>query len=134
MSLTIMNNFFRRLPLTTKLLLLTLFPILLIVYLSIGIYQEKTRSVQLVQGYIEHIDESADIAELISSLQMERRHSFAYALKKDMDSRVQMETYRLATDAAIKKLAQRNDSSLRNFEDYTFLTNLKGIRSTIDRG
>ena len=106
MNLTIMNNFFRRLPLTTKLLLLTLFPILLIVYLSIGTYQEKTRSVQLVQGYIERIDESADIADLISSMQMERRHSFAYALKKDMDSRVQMETYRLATDAAIKKLAK----------------------------
>ena len=129
-----MNNFFRRLPLTTKLLLLTLFPILLIVYLSIGIYQEKTRSVQLIQGYIERIDESADIAELISSLQMERRHSFAYALKKDMDSRVQMETQRLATDLAIKKLDQRNDSTLRNFEDYTFLKNLKGIRSAIDSG
>ena len=56
MNLTIMNNFFRRLPLTTKLLLLTLFPILLIVYLSIGIYQEKTRSVQLIQGYIERIE------------------------------------------------------------------------------
>ncbi len=35
---------------------------------------------------------------------------------------------------AIKKLGQRNDSTLRNFEDYTFLTNLKGIRSAIDSG
>ena len=129
-----MNNFFRRLPLTTKLLLLTLFPILLIVYLSIGIYQEKTRSVQLIQGYIERISESADIAELISTLQMERRYSFAYALKKDMDSREQMGAQRLVTDLAIKKLDQRNDSTLRNFEDYTFLKNLGGIRSAIDSG
>src|SRR5436190_12793115 len=108
-----MNNFFRQLPLTTKLLLLTLFPILLIVYLSIGIYQEKTKSVQLIQGYIERIDESADIADVISSLQMERRYGFAYALKKDMDSRERMETQRVATDLAIKKLDQRNDSSLK---------------------
>ena len=129
-----MNNFFRRLPLTTKLLLLTLFPILLIVYLSIGIYQEKTRSVQLIQGYIERISESADIADLISTLQMERRYSFAYALKKDMDSREQMEAQRSATDLAIKKLDQRNDSTLRNFEEYTFLKNLKGVRSAIDSG
>ena len=129
-----MNNFFRRLPLTTKLLLLTLFPILLIVYLSIGIYQEKTRSVQLIQGYIERISESADIADLISTLQMERRYSFAYALKKDMDSREQMGAQRLTTDLAIKKLDQRNDSTLRNFEEYTFLKNLKGIRSAIDSG
>jgi PAS domain S-box-containing protein len=129
-----MNNFFRQLPLTTKLLLLTLFPILLIVYLSIGIYQEKTKSVQLIQGYIERIDESADIADVISSLQMERRYGFAYALKKDMDSRERMETQRVATDLAIKKLDQRNDSSLKNFKDYTFLKNLGGIRSAIDSG
>src|SRR4030095_10506876 len=99
-----MNNFFRRLPLTTKLLLLTLVPILLIVYLSIGIYHDKTRNVQLIQGYIERIDESADIAELIGSLQTERRHSFAYAIKKDLDSRAQMDAQRGLTDLALKKL------------------------------
>jgi PAS domain S-box-containing protein len=129
-----MNNFFRRLPLTTKLLLLTLFPILLIVYLSIGIYHEKTRNVQLIQGYIERIDESADIADLIGSLQTERRYSFAYALKKDFDSRTQMEAQRPITDLAIRKLDQRNDSALRNFEDYTSLRNISGVRSAIDRG
>jgi PAS domain S-box-containing protein len=129
-----MNNFFRRLPLTTKLLLLTLFPILLIVYLSIGIYRDKTRNVELIQGYIERIDESADIAELIASLQTERRYSFAYALKKDMDSRTEMDAQRLVTDLAIKKLDQRKDSILNNFEDYTSLRNLDGVRSAIDSG
>src|SRR5678815_3379033 len=129
-----MNNFFRRLPLTTKLLLLTLVPILLIVYLSIEIYHQKTRNVQLIQGYIERIDESADIAELIASLQTECRHSFAYALTRDINSHTQMETQRLVTDLAIKKLDQRNDSTLRNFEDYTSLKNLNGVRAAIDRG
>jgi hypothetical protein len=65
---------------------------------------------------------------------MERRYSFAYAIKKDMDSQEQMEAQRLVTDLAIKKLGHRNDSTLRNFEDYTFLKNLNGIRSAIDRG
>jgi len=129
-----MNNFFRRLPLTTKLLLLTLVPILLIVYLSIEIYHQKTRNVQLIQGYIERIDESADIAELIASLQTECRHSFAYALTRDINSHTQMETQRLVTDLAIKKLDQRNDSTLRNFEDYTSLKNLNGVRASIDSG
>src|SRR5689334_20975458 len=129
-----MNNFFRRLPLTTKLLLLTLFPIVLIVYLSIGIYHEKTRNVQLIQGYIQRIDESADIADLISSLQTERRYSFAYALKKDADSRTHMDGQRLATDLAIKKLDQRSDSTIKNFEEYTFLKNINGVRAAIDTG
>jgi len=129
-----MNNFFRRLPLTTKLLLLTLFPIVLIVYLSIGIYREKTRNVELIQGYIERIDESADIAELISSLQSERRTSFAYAIKRDVSSRTEMDAQRLVTDLAIKKLRRRNDSLLTSFEEYTSLRNLDGIRAAIDSG
>jgi len=129
-----MNNFFRRLPLTTKLLLLTLFPILLIVYLSIGIYREKTRNVELIQGYIERIDESADIADLISSLQSERRTSFAYAIKRDVNSRTEMDAQRLVTDLAIKKLRRRNDSMLTSFEEYTSLRNLDRIRAAIDSG
>ena len=129
-----MNNFFTRLPLTIKLLLLTLFPILLIVYLSVGTYREKTGNVQLIQGYIERIDESADIADLIGSLQIERRHSFAFTLKKDQDSRAQMQAQRRVTDLAINKLDRRNDSTLKNFKDYTSLKNLDGIRFAIDRG
>jgi len=129
-----MNNFFRRLPLTTKLLLLTLFPIVLIVYLSIGIYREKTRNVELIQGYIERIDESADIADLISSLQSERRTSFAYAIKRDVNSRTEMDAQRLVTDLAIKKLRRRNDSMLTSFEEYTSLRNLDRIRAAIDSG
>jgi len=129
-----MNNFFTRLPLTIKLLLLTLFPILLIVYLSVGTYREKTRNVQLIHGYIERIDESADIADLIGSLQIERRHSFAFTLKKDQDSRAQMQDQRRVTDLAINKLDRRNDSTLKNFKDYTSLKNLDGIRFAIDRG
>src|SRR5436853_5099380 len=111
-----MNSFFARLPLTTKLLLLTLFPIALIIYLTIGIYNEKEKRVQLIHGYIERIDESIDISDLIRSLQTERRYSFAFALKKDVGSKAQMEVQRLTTDLAIKKLNQRNDSTLKNFE------------------
>ena len=129
-----MNNFFRRLSLTTKLLLLTLFPIAFIIYLSIGIYNEKSKKVQLLKGYIDRINESVEISDLINALQVERRHSFAYALKKDIDSRAQMEIQRPVTDLAIKKLDQLKDSTLKNFEDYTSLRNLGAIRTAIDSG
>lgn len=129
-----MNNFFRRLSLTSKLLLLTLIPIALIVYLSLEIYNEKSKRVELFRGYIGRINESADISDLISALQTERRYSFSYALKKDIDSRARMEIQRPATDLSIKKLAERQDSALKNFEDYTFLKNLGAIRTAIDSG
>jgi PAS domain S-box-containing protein len=134
MPLSNMNNFFRRLSLPAKLLLLTLFPLALIIYLAIGIYNEKTKKVELLQGYIDRINESADISDLVNALQIERRHSFAYGLKKDIDSRAQLEAQRPATDLAIKKLEQRKDSTLKNFQDYTFLKNLAGIRKAMDSG
>src|SRR6266404_865795 len=129
-----MNNFFRRLSLPVKLLLLILFPLALIIYLAIGIYSEKSKKVELLEGYIDRINESADISDLINALQIERRHSFAYGLKKDIDSRAQLEAQRPGTDLAIKRLEQRNDSTLKNFKDYTFLKNLENIRKAIDSG
>jgi len=114
--------------------MLTLLPIALIVYLSLEIYGEKSRKVELFNGYIERIDLSARLSDLITTLQTERRYSFAYALKKDLGSRAQMEVQRPVTDLAIKNLEQIKDSSLLNFKEYTFLKNLDVIRGAIDKG
>ena len=129
-----MNTFFIRLSLPVKLFLLILFPIALIIYLTIGIYSEKSRKVELLSGYIDRINLSSDISDLINALQLERRHSFAYGLKKDIDSRAELEAQRPVTDLAIKRIEQRKDSTLKNFKDYTFLKNLGSIRTAIDSG
>ena len=129
-----MNNFFTRLSLPVKLLLLILFPIALIVYLTVGIYSEKTKKVELLSGYIDRIGLSSDLSDLINALQVERRHSFAYGLKKDIDSRAELEVQRPITDVAIRKIEQRKDSTLKNFKDYTFLKQLGRIRRAIDSG
>jgi PAS domain S-box-containing protein len=129
-----MNNFFIRLSLPVKLFLLILFPIGLIIYLTIGIYSEKSKKVELLGGYIDRINLSSDFSDLINALQLERRHSFAYGLKKDIDSRAELEAQRPVTDLAIKRIEQRKDSTLKNFKDYTFLKNLGSIRTAIDSG
>lgn len=129
-----MHKFFTRLSLPVKLLVLILFPIALIIYLTIGIYNEKTTKVALLSGYIDRINLSSDFSDLINALQLERRHSFAYALKKDLDSKASLEVQRPFTDLAIKRIEQRKDSTLKNFKDYTFLKQLASIRVTIDSG
>src|SRR5436190_20485949 len=129
-----MNTFFIRLSLPVKLFLLILFPIALIIYLTIGIYSEKSKKVELLSGYIDRINLSSDISDLINALQLERRHSFSYGLKKDIDSRAQLEAQRPVTDRAIKKLEERNDSTLKDFKDYTFLKNLENVRKVVDTG
>ena len=107
-----MTDFFKKLSLPTKLLLLILIPLALITYLSFELYSEKSKKVDLLAGYINRIIVSADISDLINALQLERRHSFSYGLKKDIDSRAQLEAQRPVTDRAIKKLEERNDSTL----------------------
>ena len=129
-----MNNFFRKLPLQVKLLLLILFPLALVTYLSFELYSEKSKKVDLLAGYIDRIAEAQDIADLINALQLERRHSFAFALKKDIDSRSQLEAQRPVTDLAIKNLEERKDSTLKDFKEYTFLKNLEHVRKAIDSG
>lgn len=129
-----MDNFFKRLSLTKKLLLLILFPLALIIYLSFELYSEKSKKVELLSGYIDRITISADISDLINALQMERRHSFAYGLKKDIDSRAQLEAQRPATDIAMKRLEEKKDSTLEDFKEYTFLKDLENIRRAVDTG
>ena len=129
-----MNNFFRKLSLPVKLLLLVLFPLALVIYLTFEIYNEKTNRVDLLAGYLERINISVNISDLMNSLQLERRHSYAYAIKKDIDSRAAMEIQRPVTDLAIKLLQQKKDSTLRDFTNYTFLNNLENIRLAIDKG
>lgn len=129
-----MNNFFKRLPLPVKLLLLILFPLALVTYLCFELYNEKSKKVDLLAGYIDRIAEAQDISDVINSLQLERRHSFAFALKKDIESRSQLEAQRPATDLAIKKLEDRKDSTLKDFKEYTFLRNLQHVRQAIDSG
>jgi len=67
-----MNDFFRRLSLPVKLLLLVLFPLALIIYLTFEIYSEKNKRVELLSGYLNRINLSADISNLINALQLER--------------------------------------------------------------
>jgi len=129
-----MNNFFKRLSLPLKLLLLILFPLALVAYLSFELYNEKSKKVDLLAGYIDRIAEAQDISDLINALQLERRQSFAFALKKDIDSRSQLEAQRPVTDLAIKNLEERKDSTLKDFKDYTFLNNLQNTRHAIDSG
>jgi PAS domain S-box-containing protein len=129
-----MNNFFGRLPLPVKLLLLILFPLALVTYLSFELCSEKSKKVDLLAGYIDRIAEAQDISDVINALQLERRHSFAFALKKDIDSRSQLEAQRPVTDMAIKNLEDRKDSTLKDFKDYTFLKNLEHVRRAIDSG
>jgi signal transduction histidine kinase len=125
-----MITFFRKLPLIIKLLLIGITPILFLIYFSILIYKEKTINVKLISDYIERIDQSVNVGNLISNLGKERRYSYLYLLKKDSLDKLKQQ--RLITDSLIKILGKSTNVALADFRKYTFLDSLTSIRSRID--
>lgn len=125
-----MNNFFRRLPLAGKLVLISVVPLIMLIYLSIEVYYEEVVKLSLFDSYMEKINESEQINALINELQEERRLSFDYAMHKTPHEAVLHQ--RPATDAVIRQLERSNDAGISSFSKYTFLTNLPGIRASID--
>jgi signal transduction histidine kinase len=125
-----MNSFFRKLPLSIKLMLIGIIPVLFLIYLSNQLYDAKKQNVKLIEDYIEHLHKSGNIASLINELENERRYSYEYALKKDGYGNLMIQRPR--TDAAIKLLGKSQDLAIKNFTQYTFLNKLSRIRTALD--
>lgn len=121
---------FRKLTLTAKLLLIGLIPVLFLIYFATIIYTEKTEKVELISNYIDHIDQSATITELISELGRERRYSFFYKLYDT--GYTTLFRHRERVDSIFETLKNSKDAALRNFPTYTFLKDLPQVRKAID--
>jgi signal transduction histidine kinase len=122
--------FFRKLPLTVKLLLIGLVPVLFLIYFSVMIYRDKSETVELIENYIHHVDQSQNISELINELTRERRYSYL-KLIKDTNFQ-QIPEHRLKVDSLMLLLEKSNDLVLSDFPKYTFLDHLNDIRQAID--
>lgn len=125
-----MKDFFKRIPLPAKLILIGFIPLVFVIYLTFQLYNEKTRKVGLLKNYIDRIHQSTDITRLIDHLQMERDYSYDHALEKEKQSGIS--GLRAASDSIIQKLAKTNE--LSDFTSYTFLNDIAGVRSAIDSG
>ena len=125
-----MSAFFRKLPLTIKLLMIGIIPILFLIYFSVIIYNEKSQTVKLIGNYIGSVNRTLTLGELIDQLARERRYSYEYVIKKkDFDKMIE---HRGRTDSIIGILQKSSYISLTDLAKYTFLENLHKIRSQID--
>jgi signal transduction histidine kinase len=125
-----MSAFFRKLPLSIKLLMIGIIPIVFLIYFSVIIYNEKSQTVKLIGNYIEGFNQSVTLGELIDQLARERRFSYQYVVKKkDLDKMIE---HRQRTDSIISILENDSNISLTDFTKYPFPENLHKIRSEID--
>ena len=125
-----MNRFFRILPLPAKLMLIGFLPLLFIIFLTLSLYIEKNQNLVILEKYIDKFKESANITRLIDNLQIERQYSYEYVLNRSW--RDEMLGQRIKTDSIIRELKSGSDSTLKNFENYSFLVDLSSTRNRID--
>lgn len=123
-----MNKFFKSLSLSAKLVLMTVVPMVLMVFFVIQIYREKSEKIGILNSYLSRIELSAGISNVIDQLQTERRYSFGYIINREW--KTEMLLQRAKTDSAINSLSRSNQADRIN--NYTFLDSLGKIRTAID--
>ncbi|MGZ5286011.1 MAG: ATP-binding protein [Flavisolibacter sp.] len=127
-----MNRFFRKLPLPAKLMLIGFVPLLFLIFLTLQLYIQKSQKLAILERYIHKFDESATITRLIDNLQAERRFSYEYVLNRNWGP--EMLVQRKKTDSLISVLSSNRDTTMKGFENYSFLVNLEQTRNNIDSG
>ena len=115
---------------SVKLLLIGLIPFLFLIFLSYQLYKEKAGTVSLLVEYINRVNESENIHNLIEELQDERRYSFIYTMKKERPPVLHIQ--RARTDSTMQVLQKSKNVALEDFTSYTFLKDLPSIRAAID--
>lgn len=127
-----MNNFFRRLPLPAKFMVIGLVPFAFMLYLTLHVYNDQIEKVDLLQSFLLRIRQTSNINNLINELQAERKFSYDYTLKRENGDKLYLQRSR--TDYAIKKLQESEDLLLSDFTHYTFLNDLQINRTIVDTG
>ena len=121
---------FRKLSLKAKLFLIGIIPVLFLIYFSLMIYRDKTEKVELLGNYIEHIQQSQNVAELVAELTRERRYSYFYTLYDTGYNRILHQRH--ITDSIVGLIKKSHDPSFSDFPKYTFLDKLDSARKAID--
>ena len=125
-----MHDLLKRLPLPTKLMLIAAIPVIFIAFLTVRLYNEKSRNVVFIESYLTRIKQSAAVTRLIDEMQKERLYSFEFVLNgMNKDS---MMSQRTLTDSALKEVELYKDMMLRSFASYTFVGKLDTVRNQID--
>jgi signal transduction histidine kinase/DNA-binding response OmpR family regulator len=124
-----MNQLFRRLPFSAKLMIMAIIPLAFLIYFAIQINTSKAEKLGVLNTYQEGIDQSARISTLVDELQSERRYSFGFVLNEEWRTELVMQRQR--TDAALQNTL--NMPLLKGAASYTFLDSLSIMRSRIDQ-
>lgn len=125
-----MISFFKRIPLGIKLLLISIVPLIFIVFLTIRLQHERQKQVNVFIAFIERIKRNGNIILLIEDLQHERKLSFDHVMNKVGEEILAKQ--RNKTDSILNILNQSKDPQIMELDRYTKLGSLDSIRNKIN--
>lgn len=125
-----MSKLFRNLPLTGKLTLIAILPLILSIFLTFQLLKEKQGKLLLVRNFREQISTAHAVLRLASEMQKELRWTYVHGLGQDKSQ--DLIKQRSINDSLIKSLQQSSDFSLAGFKEYTFLNELNSVRNKVD--
>ena len=125
-----MIAFFKRIPLGIKLLLISVVPLLFIVFLTIRLQHERQKQVNVFIAFIERIKRNGNIILLIEDLQHERKLSFDHVMNKVGEERLSHQRHK--TDSVLSILQKSKDPQIMELNKYTKLGELDSIRIRIN--
>ena len=125
-----MISFFKRIPLGIKLLLISIVPLIFIVFLTIRLQHERQKQVNVFIAFIERIKRNGNIILLIEDLQHERKLSFDHVMNKVGEEILAKQ--RNKTDSILNILNQSKDPQIMELDKYTKLGGLDSIRNKIN--
>lgn len=124
-----MDKILGRLPLSVKLVMIGLIPLVFALSTSYHFYKEKKTNLALLGAQIDRIKQSALITRLIDQLQIERRESYSIVL--NLPNGTIIPAVRQRTDSLVESL-EAMGNGLADFKKYTSLNDLDRIRKGID--
>ena len=125
-----MIAFFKRIPLGIKLLLISVVPLLFIVFLTIRLQHERQKQVNVFIAFIERIKRNGNIILLIEDLQHERKLSFDHLMDKVGEETLSQQRHK--TDSVLNILQKSKDPQIMELNKYTKLGELDSIRIRIN--
>jgi signal transduction histidine kinase len=127
-----MKNLLEKIPLSAKLMIIGLVPLVFIVILAGEVYTAEIDKMDVLGDYKTNIQEAAQISTVIDELQNERRLSFDFLMHKTGYNALIKQ--RRLTYTAIQRLEKSKDSLFTGFSTYSFLNTLPQVRASIDTG
>lgn len=125
-----MISFFKRIPLGTKLLLISVIPLVFIIFLTNQLQHERQKQVNVFIAFIERMKRNGNIILLIENLQSERKLSFDHVMNK-MGTEALI-NQRNNTDSVLQLLMHTKDPQIMQLDKYTKLGALDSIRNGIN--